>query len=197
MSDTRERLIKTATELFLGKGYGSVGTSQICASAGVNKGTFYHFFPSKSALLIAAIEEYATSFNDAFELIEQSDVGASKKLTALFDVPAEANRLWNEKNGFAQGCLVGNMTLELGTVDGGVQHASQAALRKWAKTIEPIIAEFSDMEGLAFLDAAKGAWCVVTMIQGGLLMAKANNDPNQINAIAPAAEGALRALASA
>lgn len=196
MSDTRDRLIKTATELFLGKGYGAVGTSQICTSAGVNKGTFYHFFPSKSALLIAAIEEYATSFNDSFKLIEQSDEVASKKLTSLFDVPAEANRSWCKKNGFAQGCLVGNMTLEFSAVDGDVQQASQAALRKWAKTIEPIITEFADMEGLASLDAAKGALCVVTMIQGGLLMAKANNDPGQVNAIAPAAEGALRALAN-
>lgn len=196
MSDTRERLIETATELFLGKGYGAVGTSQICTSAGVNKGTFYHFFPSKSALVIAAIDEYAASFNDAFERIRQSDTVASKKLAALFDVPAEANRLWCKKNGFAQGCLVGNMTLELSAVDKDVQLASQAALRKWAKTIEPIIAEFADTEGLASLDADKGAMCVVTMIQGGLLMAKANNDPSQINAIAPAAEGALRALAS-
>jgi len=195
MSDTREHLVKTATELFLGKGYGSVGTSRICQSAGVNKGTFYHFFPSKSDLLIAAIGEYATSFNDAFEEIVQSDRPASKKLIALFNVPAKANLKWYKMNGFAQGCLIGNMTLELSAVDKDVQQASQAELRKWAKTIEPVIAEFADAERLASLDPAKGAWCVITMIQGGLLMAKANNDPDQINALAPAAEGALRALA--
>jgi len=195
MSDTRERLIETATELFLGKGYGSVGTSQICSTAGVNKGTFYHFFPSKSDLVIAAIEIYAQSFNDAFVQIARTDAAPSEKLVALFEVPAEANRSWRAAHGFAQGCLIGNMTLELSAVDEAVQQASQIALRKWAKAIEPIITEFCDAEGLSGLDPVDGARCVVAMIQGALLMAKAHNDPSQITAMAPAAKGALHALA--
>lgn len=195
MSDTRERLIKTATSLFLGKGYGSIGTTQICTTAGVNKGTFYHFFPSKSDLLIAAIENYASCFNDAFDRIVQTNVLPSKKLMDLFNVPAKANRSWRKKNGFAQGCLVGNMTLELSAVDKTVQQASKTALRRWAKTIEPIIVEFAHAEQLEFLDPAAGAQCIIAMLQGGLLMAKANNDPEQIIAMAPAAKGALRSLA--
>jgi TetR/AcrR family transcriptional regulator, transcriptional repressor for nem operon len=54
MSNTRDVLIDTAIFLFLGKGYGTVGTAEICRVAGVNKGTFYHFFSSKTDLLIAA-----------------------------------------------------------------------------------------------------------------------------------------------
>jgi len=195
MLSTRERLIETATDLFLGKGYGAVGTSKICATAHVNKGTFYHFFPSKSDLLIAAIKKYAGSFDDAFMRIAKTDTPPSDKLAALFEVPAEANRAWHSANGFAQGCLVGNMTLELGAVDEAVQQASQTALRNWAKAIEPIVAQFGDAEGLSNLDRAEGARCIIAMIQGGLLMARAYNDPSQITAMAPAAEGALRSLA--
>jgi len=196
MSETRERLIETATELFLGKGYGAVGTSQICASAGVNKGTFYHFFPSKSDLVIVSMEKYSASIGDAFVRIAQSNATPSSKLAALFEVPAKANRSWRKANGFAQGCLVGNMTLELGAFDEGVRQASKAALRKWAKTIEPIIAEFADVESLSNLSPAQGARCVIAMLQGGLLMAKANNDPREITAMASAVSGALQSLAS-
>jgi len=196
MSETRERLIETATELFLGKGYGSVGTSQICASAGVNKGTFYHFFPSKSDLVIVAIEKYSESISDAFVRISQSSSTPSNKLVALFEVPAKANRLWRKANGFAQGCLVGNMTLELSTFNESVRQASEAALRKWAKTIEPIIVGFAKEEGLSDLDPVNGARCVIAMIQGGVLMAKANNDPREITAMASAASGALQSLAN-
>lgn len=196
MSETRERLIETATELFLGKGYGSVGTSQICASAGVNKGTFYHFFPSKSDLVIVAIEKYSKSIGDDFARIAQSSDTPSNKLAALFEVPARANRSWRKANGFAQGCLVGNMTLELGAFDEGVRQTSKAALQRWAKTIEPIIAEFAKTEGLSGLDPANGARCVVAMIQGGVLMAKANNDPREITAMASAVNGAMQSLAN-
>ncbi len=126
MSDTKQRLIETATDLFLGKGYGAVGTVEICSGAGVNKGTFYHFFPSKSDLLIAAIKHYTVSFRDKFEQIARTGAEPADKLTALFNVPAEANRAWRDTNGFAQ------------------------------------------VEHLASLGTAKGARCVVAMLQGGL-----------------------------
>jgi len=195
MSDTKERLIKTAMDLFLGKGYGAVGTAEICAGAGVNKGTFYHFFPSKSALLIATIEHYSAEIADKFEQIAQTKAGPGCKLKALFRVPSEANRAWRELNGFAQGCLLGNVIVELGTVDAVVRQASHAALRQWEKPIETIVAEFSTAENLPFLNPAKGARCIVAMLQGGVLMSKLNNDPGEITAMAPAAIGALRSMA--
>jgi len=195
MTDTRERLIETATDLFLGKGYGAVGTAEICSTAGINKGTFYHFFPTKSALLIAAIENYIVPFKDKFAQIAQMDATPEQKLTALFTVPAEANRLWHKKNGLAQGCLLGNVIAELATTDDAVRQASQSALRQWEQPIKPIIAEFAAAEGLSTLDTDKGARCVVAMLQGGLLMAKLNNDPDEITAMAPAVTGALHSLA--
>ncbi len=195
MSDTRTRLIKTAADLFLHKGYGTVGTQHICTNAKVNKGTFYHFFPSKSALLVAAIETYAVSFNDLFEGIARSEAPVAEKLVSLFEVPCEANRRWYSANGFAQGCLVGNMALELATVDPDVCQAANAALSLWSKSVEPIVAEFAGSEMLGDLDPAEGARCIIAMIQGSLLMAKANNDPELIAALAPAASGALRSLA--
>lgn len=196
MSNSKERIINTATDLFLGKGYGAVGTAEICSSAGVNKGTFYHFFPSKSALLIATIEKYTASFKDKFEQISQTTADPGDKLAALFRVPAEANRSWREVNGFAQGCLLGNVIVELGNTDETVRQASQEALQQWQQPIEPIVADFANMQGLTSLDAAKGARCVVAMLQGGLLMAKLNNDPDEITAMAPAALGALHSLAN-
>jgi len=196
MPDTKERLIETATDLFLGKGYGAVGTAEICTAAGVNKGTFYHFFPSKTALLNAAIEKYSAAFKDQFEQISQTRAEPSAKLAALFDVPAEANRLWREMNGFAQGCLLGNVIVELGTTDDTVRQTAQEALQQWEQPIELIVAEFAAAEHLVSLDVAKGARCVAAMLQGGLLMAKLNNDPGEITAMAPAALGALRTLAA-
>src|SRR5271170_1885760 len=38
--------------------YGSVSVDDICAEAGVNKGSFYYAFKSKSELAVAAYEHY-------------------------------------------------------------------------------------------------------------------------------------------
>jgi TetR/AcrR family transcriptional repressor of nem operon len=55
---TRQKLIDTASDLLWTSSYGSVSVDDICKAAGVKKGSFYHYFPSKQALAITALEEY-------------------------------------------------------------------------------------------------------------------------------------------
>ena len=184
-------MLSTATELFLGKGFGVVGTAEICKSAGVSKGTFYHFFESKTDLLIHAIEQYANVFRLEFEAITQLHIAPDKKLASLFDVPAQANRRWKATHGFAQGCLVGNMTLELGSVNEPVREAVCSAMASWQHAIKPVIHELIDGGLIPNIDPASGAEAVVTMIQGGLIMAKSQNNPELVSLLAPSALQAL------
>ena len=57
-SDARDRLLQVAFDLIWQQSYGSVSVDTICDRAGVKKGSFYYFFPSKSDLAIAAYEEH-------------------------------------------------------------------------------------------------------------------------------------------
>ena len=56
-SDARERLIGAAGDLWHRRSYTDVGVSEICETAGVQKGSFYHFFPSKQDLALAVIDD--------------------------------------------------------------------------------------------------------------------------------------------
>src|SRR5215470_1782893 len=61
MSDnlpTRERLIASARYLFWERGFAGTSMADLLAHAGVNSGSFYHFFESKEALLRAVLETY-------------------------------------------------------------------------------------------------------------------------------------------
>lgn len=190
--DTRENLISTATELFLGRGYAAVGTTEICKTSGVNKGTFYHFFPSKSDLLVVTIQRYAEEFASSFTQIAVSDATPKKKLSMLFDVPAKANSDWKKEHGFAQGCLVGNVGLELASTDIAVRIAVASAMLKWADEISPVIEGLVAGGDLPHIDVTKGAELVVGLIQGGLLLAKIHDDPARITEMSRVALSALR-----
>jgi len=56
--DTRQRLVETAVFLFWENGYAATGVAEILARAKVNSGSFYHFFKSKEALLLAVLDWY-------------------------------------------------------------------------------------------------------------------------------------------
>jgi TetR/AcrR family transcriptional repressor of nem operon len=53
---TRERLVNAATELMWEYGLGDVSVDMILARAEVLKGSFYHFFPAKSDLLLECVD---------------------------------------------------------------------------------------------------------------------------------------------
>jgi AcrR family transcriptional regulator len=48
--------------LFWEHGYANAGMAEILKRAGANSGSFYYFFKSKSELLCAVLDEYASNF---------------------------------------------------------------------------------------------------------------------------------------
>ena len=56
--ERRTEIIDAAENLFAAKGYASTAISDILAALNIAKGTFYHYFVSKEALMDAVIERY-------------------------------------------------------------------------------------------------------------------------------------------
>ncbi|WP_018603949.1 TetR/AcrR family transcriptional regulator [Mycobacterium sp. 155] len=87
----RAELLDRALALFLQRGYDNVSLNDLIADAGVSKGAFYHWFPSKEALIVALADRIV---RDQFATIEAAvarcDGNALDKLNTLlqcgFDV---------------------------------------------------------------------------------------------------------------
>lgn len=60
-SEARERLLRTASELFYAEGIRAVGVDRVVAEANVTRATFYRHYPSKDDLVVA----YLRSVDDA------------------------------------------------------------------------------------------------------------------------------------
>jgi AcrR family transcriptional regulator len=65
----RAELLERASALFVQHGYDNVSLNDLIADAGVSKGAFYHWFPSKDALISALAEHSA---REAFAVIEEA-----------------------------------------------------------------------------------------------------------------------------
>jgi len=57
-STSEQRLLTAASDLLWEKSYHSVTVDEVCARAGVMKGSLYYFFDSKSALALAALQHF-------------------------------------------------------------------------------------------------------------------------------------------
>lgn len=66
----RRQLLDLALELFAQHSYDAISIDEIAKRAGVSKGLLYHYYPSKRAFYVAAVEEAAR------QLLEETDIDA-------------------------------------------------------------------------------------------------------------------------
>lgn len=63
---TRSKLLDAARDVIRAKGYTATTVDDICTSAGVTKGSFFHHFGSKEEMSIAAIEQFGVMSGEFF-----------------------------------------------------------------------------------------------------------------------------------
>src|SRR5271169_1162225 len=62
----REKLVDAATSVIRRKGYAATSVDELCARAGVTKGAFFHHFPSKDTLAVAAADHWSETSGALF-----------------------------------------------------------------------------------------------------------------------------------
>jgi TetR/AcrR family fatty acid metabolism transcriptional regulator len=94
---TRERILAAALEVFAGKGYHRALVDDIVRASGTSKGAVYHHFPTKEALFLALVDEFAQRLALAVATAISRRQGALAKvegaLVAALDTFAENARL--------------------------------------------------------------------------------------------------------
>jgi AcrR family transcriptional regulator len=63
----REQLLDAAVELAAGRDLTLLSVQDIAAYAGVSEGLLYHYFPTKDALLVAAVQRAADALTSALD----------------------------------------------------------------------------------------------------------------------------------
>lgn len=119
-SDTRQRILDTASELFYQRGIQHVGINEIIAISGVAKRTLYRWFHSKDQLIEAVMKHRAEQWLHWFEsAVEDRGTTPKERLLATFDVLHS----WYADPNF-RGCPFINAVLEIADATHPAHHVS-------------------------------------------------------------------------
>ena len=189
VSDAKQRILYSAGELMSARGYTDVSVNEICAHAGVKKGSFYYFFPSKRDLLLGVIDAYGESYRKMFEDAMNADLKPLGRIQRLFQLVYQSSDSNRKASGCVEGCRVGNLAAELSTRDALVRQKLGQLFEEWQGYIENALSEAMAAGDIPRTNAADTAQSILAYLEGLILLAKTDNDPKLVKQLA---DGALR-----
>ncbi|MHB8742185.1 MAG: TetR/AcrR family transcriptional regulator [Sulfuricaulis sp.] len=186
-ADSRQRILDTAAELFHTRSYDAVGIVAVCDQAGVSKGSFFYFFPSKRDLALAVMDQFQERINAT--LIAKA---FSPKLPPMERLERFVKELYvfqkaqADELGHVPGCPFGNMAMEQATQDEVLRKKADGCLRSLAKHIQEAVSDAVQSGAFPPVDEAATAEAMLAYVEGIQLLAKARNDPGLIRRLGPA-----------
>ncbi|PKB69453.1 MAG: hypothetical protein BZY77_04995 [SAR202 cluster bacterium Io17-Chloro-G5] len=187
-SDARRRLIDSFIELVHARSYADVGVNELCEHAGVKKGSFYHFFPSKRDLALAALDELAQRYRrDIFGPAFANDLPPLKRIQRLFELTYRYHLSWAEAAGRMEGCHFGNLAMELSTQDEAIRQKVKQIFGGGVTLFKQALNDAVASGDLPAIDTSVAAHALEAYLEGVLLLAKTRNDPDLVQRLAPGA----------
>jgi len=173
--DAKTKLLDAATGLIRAKGYAATTVDDICKTAGLTKGAFFHHFATKEACAVAAAARWGATTGAFFE---------TAPYRALPDPRDRVLGYIDFRREILQGtlpqftCLLGTMVQEAYESHPAIRQACDRYISEHAATVE---ADIADAKRLYAPDAA---WSPKSLglytqavIQGSFVLAKAKHGP--------------------
>ncbi len=174
-SDGKARLLDAALSVIRTKGYTAATVDELCRAAGVSKGSFFHHFPDKEALAIAAAEHFSARATALFAAAPyRNERDPRERVLRYIDLRAALLR-----GDFADfTCLLGTMVQETYATHPAIRAACDEHIRLHASDVA------RDIAAAKAAYAPDAPWTPESMalytqavIQGAFVLAKAHGDP--------------------
>lgn len=197
-SNARERLITAMATLAHRRGYVAVGVEDVCKAAGVKKGSFYHFFPSKHDLMLAALDQQWQRGRNSFLAVAfGADVPPLQRIDRLLEMMAAFETVNKGREGHVLGCPFGNVAAEVGGSEPALTKCANDVFRAMAAMIEDALRDAKRIGQVErSIDEKTAADAIVAYFEGLALLAKARNDPALIRRLGPRAVHLVHAPAA-
>ena len=166
-----DRLIETGLALFRRNGFEATGIGEILKEADLPKGSFYHYFPSKEAYGLAVADAYhQNQMSFARAILSRGDTPELDRLREFF---REAHLIFESMN-FSEGCLMCNLSNELGSQNDAFQAALSRYWKELSDEIETCLTrQVMTKLGLTHLTPTEAADALLNGWSGALTRMKA------------------------
>ncbi len=173
---TRERIVRSAAELFNRQGYAATSVSDILASANIEKGGLYRHFSSKDALIAAAFT-YAAETAAAHHSARWAGVTMAERLggvVASFGALVDAEPSAGPVGG---GCPLFNAAVESDDGDATLRAFASMALSRFHDAVAQMV-----RDGIAArscrdsVDPDEVATVLVALLEGALVLTRVHGD---------------------
>ena len=179
-SASKTKLLDTAIDLVWASSYGAVSVDDICVKAGVNKGSFYYFFKSKSDLAVAAFERHWDAKRERMDRIFSPQVPPLERLDQYMGAIIDDQKARFRALGKMPGCPFCSLGSELSTQDEKIRVKVENILGRQMKYVESLVRDLA-AEGLIQSPNHKElAEEIVSYIGGTLMQAKIENSVKHV-----------------
>ena len=176
-AESQERLILATQALILRQGYTATTIDQICAEAGLTKGSFFHHFANKEAIGSAAIDAWGAMGTRLYSAAWSDP--AMDPLTQL-------NRMFDIMISFTKGedpcaCVIGMMSQELAQSHPELAALCAKHLDDWTSHVARMLDAAKKRHKPAKpFDSQRVGWFLNSIWQGSMLIGKVRQKPQTI-----------------
>ncbi len=169
----KEKLLDSASQLMLEKGYVATTIDQICADADVTKGSFFHYFKSKDDIGKEVVSRFASYVNEGMNKF--TDTCGEDPLERIYGYLDAA--IMFAESPESKGCLVGMFTQEMSQSHPEIRTICEHA---FDQMMEPLTKYFGEAKEKyandKLIDPRSLAETYIAMVQGSMILTKANKD---------------------
>jgi TetR/AcrR family transcriptional repressor of nem operon len=171
----KTKLLDAAVDVIRAKGYSATTVDEICQTASLTKGAFFHHFESKEELAVSAARHFSSLADRLFSTAAYQEL-ADPVDRLLGYVEFRKALLRGELPEFT--CLLGTMVQEAYRTHPAVREVCEKCLSEHVAMLELDIAEALRIYGGdRQWSAASLATYMQAVIQGAFILAKAQNGP--------------------
>ena len=169
-NQTRARLLEAARSLFWEKGYAATGMAEILERGHANSGSFYHFFASKEALLLAVLDSHIEGLEPI--VLRPAFARHRDPILRIFAL-LEGYRERILGTGCRFGCPLGRLALEIEAENLPAHERIADNFSGWTKAVRKCLQQAREQGRLASkLDLDALATFVLTTMEGGVMQSR-------------------------
>jgi TetR/AcrR family transcriptional repressor of nem operon len=179
-SESKRKLLETAMAMIWESSYGSVSVEDICIRAGVNKGSFYYAFKSKSDLAVAAFERHWENKRPKLDKIFSPQIPPLDRLDAYCQMIITDQKEKYASFGKMLGCPFCSVGSELSTQDEKIRLKAEQMSVRHIKYLESLVRDLAAAGLIEVKDTSELAQEIYSYVTGVLMQAKIENSVKHV-----------------